>query len=245
MHRFYCPHTDFSSPEVVIADKKERHHLLNVLRLKKGDTIELFNEKAEEAVGCIFSINPSEIRVRIQSVSSSVRRAPLIVLACAIPKKTKFEWIIEKAAELGVDEIVPLRTARTEVKLAKEQAARKMERYQTVAVNAAKQSQRPEVPAIGPVTDFSSALERLSRESLVFIPSLQGKRENILKAFERHPSPREISFLIGPEGDFTPEEYDLAGEKGCIPVSLGETILKVETAAIASVACAHFYYRHV
>ncbi len=174
---------------------------------------------------------------------------PVIVLACAIPEKSKFEWIIEKATELGVDEIVPLKTKRTEMELKGDRLRRTIARYQDVAVNAAKRSQRPRAPVIHPVTDFTSTLKFFAKETAVFIPSLPGgegeggERKNILEAFKDVPSPSRVAFLIGPEGDFMPREYDLARSRGCIPVSLGKTVLKVETAALVVVACAQLWFR--
>lgn len=170
---------------------------------------------------------------------------PVIVLACAIPEKSKFELIIEKATELGVDEIIPLKTKRTEMKLKGDRLRRTVARYQDVAVNAAKRSQRSRVPVIHPIADLASVLKFFPEETTLFIPSLPegGERKNILEAFKAVPSPSRVAFLIGPEGDFTPQEYELARAHGCIGVSLGKTVLKVETAALVTVACAQFWFR--
>lgn len=172
---------------------------------------------------------------------------PVIVLACAIPKKSKFELIIEKATELGVDEIIPLKTKRTEMELKGDRLQRTIARYQDVAVNAAKRFQRSRVPVIQSIADFASTLKSFTKETAVFIPSLAGgdggERRNIFEAFKAVPPPSRVAFLIGPEGDFTPQEYDLARAHGCIGVSLGKTVLKVETAALVAVACAQLWFR--
>jgi len=169
---------------------------------------------------------------------------PVIILACAIPKESEFELIIERATELGADEIIPLRTKRTEMDLKGDRLAKMIARYHDVAVNAAKQSGRPRVPVIHPVTDLTVVLKSFPERTTVFIPSLSGERKNILEAFKAVPSPSRVAFLIGPEGDFTPQEYDLARARGCIGVSLGKTVLKVETAALVAVACARLWFRH-
>lgn len=174
---------------------------------------------------------------------------PVIVLACAIPEKSKFELIIEKATELGADEIIPLKTKRAEMELKGDRSRRTIARYQDVAVNAAKRFQRSRVPVIQPIADFASTLKSFTKETAVFIPSLPegggegGERRNIFEAFKAVPSPSRVAFLIGPEGDFTPQEYDLARAHGCISVSLGKTVLKVETAALVAVACAQLWFR--
>ena len=169
---------------------------------------------------------------------------PVIILACAIPKESEFELIIERATELGADEIIPLRTKRTEMDLKGDRLAKMIARYHDVAVNAAKQSGRLRVPVIHPVTDLTVVLKSFPERTTVFIPSLSGERKNILEAFKAVPSSSRVAFLIGPEGDFTPQEYDLARARGCIGVSLGKTVLKVETAALVAVACAQLWFRH-
>jgi 16S rRNA (uracil1498-N3)-methyltransferase len=243
MHRFYCPQANFFSQQAVISDKDEIHHLQHVLRLKKGVPVKIFNGKGKEALGTITSLGPKEVGIRIQKVHEIKHRKPLLILACAVPRKNKFELIIEKATELGVDEIIPVNTQRTVISLPEVRLKRKLLRYETVAINAAKQSQRSIVPLIHPVTDFPSVIKELKKSDLGIIPSLSGKRKHLLETFSENKNPDKIFFLIGPEGDFTEDEYGLARQKGYIPVTLGETVLKVETAAICVLACVNQYYR--
>jgi len=244
MHRFYCPQLNSSSPQISILEQEEIHHLRHVLRMKEGDQITVFNGRGQEASGRILSYHQKEVRIQICSVQERKERAPWLILACAVPKKSKFELIIEKATELGVHEIIPLKTQRTEISLNEERSKKKNQRFQTVAINASKQCQRATVPVIRPITKFSSALDDLSTRSRIIIPSLMGDRKNLLETFREIKSPQAISFLIGPEGDFTKEEYVQARKSGCLPVSLGETVLKVETAAISALACAHLVFHH-
>lgn len=249
MHRFYCPQLNLHGAQAIITDPKELHHLRNVLHIKKGDGVTIFSKQGEEATGRIGTIQPAKVTVAIESVRKDKPDLPVIVLACAIPGKSKFELIIEKATELGVDEIIPLKTKRTELGLTGDRLQRTIARYRDVAVNAAKQSKRLRVPVIQPIAGFAFTLKSFTKETTVFIPSLPegegegGERKNILEAFKAVPSPSRVAFLIGPEGDFTPQEYDLARSQGCIPVSLGKTVLKVETAALVVVACAQLWFR--
>lgn len=243
MHRFYCPQLNLHGAQAVITDSKELHHLRDVLRLKKGDALIIFNQNGEEVAGRILERGPAQVTVAIESLRKEMPVPPVITLACAIPKKSKFELIIEKATELGVDEIIPLKTKRTEIDLRGDRLAKKIVRYQDVAVNAAKQSRRSRVPNIRPVSDFVSVLNSFPKDAVVFIPSLAGERKNIFEAFRAVASPARVVFLIGPEGDFTPQEYDLARARGCIGISLGKTVLKVETAAFVAVACAQLWFR--
>ena len=243
MHRFYCVNADFTGKQFTLTDRDELHHLRNVLRLKKNDLLMIFDGKGAEAQGMIVSVTKQQAVIQIQSIHQHKLREPKIILACALPKKSKFELIIEKATELGADEIIPLITHRTEIKLTGERLNKKQLRFQTIAANAAKQCQRATVSLIHPATEFSEAIHQLTETTTAIIPSLTKNTKNLFDVFQKLKTPHAISFLIGPEGDFTPEEYQLAHKAGCIPVSLGETVLRVETAAICSLSCANAFFR--
>lgn len=242
MHRFFSLNANLHDKVITVSDKDEVHHMSHVLRMKQGDPVAIFNGSGEEAFGRILKFKNRQVDITIDSLCKMkhTKRTP-ILLACAIPKKAKFEFIIEKATELGVDEIIPMKTQRTEVLFDKERAERKTSRYQKKAINAAKQSQRPTVPVIHPVTDFSKVIHQLGRQTSAFIPCLTGKREDLPQALQNKKNHKKIIFLIGPEGDFTPQELSLAIDAGCIPVSLGPNILKVDTAAISVMALANLF----
>ncbi|OGW98385.1 MAG: hypothetical protein A2Y04_05520 [Omnitrophica WOR_2 bacterium GWC2_45_7] len=214
------------------------HHLRHVLRLKENDPIILFNGNGEEASGKITSLNTKEVVIQILSVRRMKNQTTSLILACAVPKRSKFELIIEKATELGVDEIIPVKTKRTELNLKADRLEKRILRFRTVAINASKQSRRLTIPVIHPLTEFPKVVEDLTKRAVVLMPSLCGPRKGILETLRNIDHSRPIAFLIGPEGDFTPEEYALAQRLKCIPVSLGTTILKVDTAAICALACA-------
>jgi 16S rRNA (uracil1498-N3)-methyltransferase len=238
MHRFFSSNADLRKEFASITDLKEIHHLQHVLRLKKGDTLCVFNGKREEAVGTIFSLNKRKVDIKIDFLTESRFPAKTVssILACAIPKKAKFEFIIEKCTELGIDEIIPLKTQRTEVRFEGEAARRKSARYQTVAMNAAKQSNRLSLPVIHPVSAFPDVIKMIDRDCAAFIPCLFGERKPLAGALKLAENQKRIIFFIGPEGDFTPQEVASAINAGCIPVSLGPTVLKVDTAAISVAA---------
>ncbi|MBF0512162.1 MAG: 16S rRNA (uracil(1498)-N(3))-methyltransferase, partial [Candidatus Omnitrophica bacterium] len=174
MYRFYCPDTDFSKSSAIIRDTHEIHHIKDVLRMKKGDCIQIFNGLSQQADAVIEAIHEASIQVRLTHIKQEYHTGPKLILACAPPKKGKFEVIIEKCTELGVDEIIPLKTARTEVVFKEERIKSKMSRFETVALNAAKQSKRTRVPRIGPMTPLQQVLENLEPGSLRLFPSLHG-----------------------------------------------------------------------
>jgi 16S rRNA (uracil1498-N3)-methyltransferase len=240
MHRFHTPNTDFSSPQITIRNSAEIHHLKNVLRLKKGDRIEIFDGKGLEILGVIEQLDEASAVISVVSRRQEQTGAARIVLACAIPKKAKFESIIEKATELGVDEIIPMQTTRTEVIVQGDRKEKKNARYQTVAVNAAKQSGRSVVPKVASITAFKDVLAQAGEDTVKLLPCLVGERKSLRQALEGLKNPR-ILFLIGPEGDFTLQEVDAALKADFIPVTLGDTTLKVDTAAITVVAFARMF----
>ncbi len=242
MHRFFYPKIDPRQLYLTLSDSREIHHLKNVLRLKPHDTVMLFNGEGKEAIGIIQSIKSHAVDIRIQDVKiSDIRKKIFLTLACAIPKNAKFEWIIEKATELGVDEIIPLQTQRSEVRLNTERADKKNTRYKTIALNAAKQCQRTILPVIKNICPFSTALKTIDEKTLALIPHLSGERGTLREVLQQIKNYKRILFFIGPEGDFTPEEINQATKAGCIPISLGETVLKVDTAAISVIAFARLF----
>jgi 16S rRNA (uracil1498-N3)-methyltransferase len=239
MHRFLSKHTDLNTKTLTITDPKEIHHLNTVLRLKKGSEIAVFNGQGDEVLAKVEALTPQSVQLTISSaVKKSTSNIITVTLACAIPKKAKFETIIEKCTELGVDRIIPVITERTEVRLSEERADKKQKRYETVAINAAKQSQRSILPVVEMPTTFNDLLKRLLPTDAAFIPCLAGERKNILDAFQLNEGQTNTIFFIGPEGDFTAKELKDALTAGCIPVTLGSHVLKVDTAAITTVAAA-------
>lgn len=237
MHRFLSPDSNFRTKSITITDPAEVHHLATVLRLKKGSEIAVFNGRGEEATGRIENLAPHSVEITIVSpVKRSSTAQVTLTLACAIPKKAKFEFIIEKCTELGVDRIIPMLTERTEVRLNEERQEKKRKRYETVAANAAKQCKRSFVPVIEELRTFKEIISNISPQDAAFIPCLAGERKNILNAFQLKTGQKNVLLLIGPEGDFTPKELQAALGAGCIPVTLGPHTLKVDTAAVTAIA---------
>lgn len=236
-HSFFCPDLIANKNKILLNNKEEIHHLTSVLRLKKDDGITIFNGKGLAAQGVIKSISKNTVEVEAISFITTKPSTPLIVLACAVPKRSKFETIIEKSTELGVDEIIPLKTTRTEIKVSAAASSRQNTRYQDVAINAAKQCGRSFLPQIHPLTDFKNVLSQISSNDLAIIGSLKGEPKRLpdIKILDTKEKGRIIVF-IGPEGDFTDEEIASAIQKSCIPVTLGPNVLKVETAALSSIS---------
>ena len=243
MYRFYLANADFAQKKLTITDSNEIHHIKDVLHLKKGEVIQIFNSKNQEANLIIDALSDGNIKVNVQGVREAIMSKVKIVLVCAPPKKDKFEWIIEKCTELGVDEIIPLKTKRSEVIFTTERMTSKLARFEKVIISAAKQSKRINMPKIYSMMELSQVLKGLDPKGVHLFPSLNGHPKHIKDALLENPDVKQVTIFIGPEGDFTPDEVRMAQEAGCVAVSLGNTVLKVETAAIAAVSFARFLFK--
>jgi 16S rRNA (uracil1498-N3)-methyltransferase len=254
MHRFCCCSLEPSQKQVRIDDPVEVHHIVRVLRLHPGDEVELINGRGALARGRLLGSSKSVVEVEVLAYDEKPRaNMPRVILACAIPKKSKFDDILEKSTELGVDEVVPIVTDRTEVSPSKEAVGRMEARFNNVIVSASKQCKRLWFPTVHPVMRFEAAVDMLVKDgNALFIPWLEGERAPLKEALSEVRSQKSdakgqrsaVVFFIGPEGDFTSVEAAYAKSHGAVPVSLGDTVLRVDTAAIAVVAYAHFALCH-
>lgn len=232
MYRLHVSSRDISVGKITISDKKQINHLKNVLRAKPGEDAAASDENGFDYICKIEKIS-KEITLKILSRKISRKsQGPRITIACAIPKKSKMDDIIDKLAQIGVDRIIPIETERVLVKLDKAKKAQRHERWQRIAKSAAEQSQRSLLPVIEQIKTMEEVLAASRDYDLKLIPTLSGKRKSLKEAVDEvHPG--NILVFIGPEGDFTDEEIDLALKSGCVPVSLGDNVLRVETAAVA------------
>lgn len=236
MHnRFFCPAQNIDNKRILITDRKEIHHIVDVLRLTQGSKIIIFDGTGREFEGIIKDISKGKLEVAVEKKSEMKKKAFSITLACALPKNSKFDFIVEKTTELGIDRIIPLNTDKTEVFLTKERMLSRVHHWRKIAISASKQSQRRFVPEIDELKSFKEAVSEAKNYDLAIFPTLQGKRSDILAVLNSFEGKNVIVF-IGPEGDFTKEEIKFAQCHGCRLVALGPNVLKVDTAAIFTVA---------
>ena len=220
--------------KVRIEGEEARH--MHVLRLKKEDQICLFDGKGNELLGKIEVIAPKNVEIRVLAREKVRIDRVSVDLATAIPKGKRFDWLIQKATELGIVRIVPILTKRGVVIPKKEG---KSERWSRIAVEGAKQSQRSTVPEITEAIKYADFLNFIDGYDLKIIADPKAKH---LKQALHKRTPARVLLLIGPEGGFTDEEIDKAKQKGFIPASLGKEILRVETAGIAALSMIKYEY---
>ena len=232
MHRFYLPDL-----QQLALSSAEAHHAIHVLRLKPGDSINVFDGRGHEAQCAVDDIKADSVSLKLLSQSSAPPLPCRITLAQAVPKKN-MDLILQKATELGVAAILPLVSERTIVQL-DEQDSKKLERWRLICLEACKQSGNDWLPILLPPKKARLFLDDLGARNgefdLKLIASLQPDARS-LKSILLENSPSclcpSVLLLIGPEGDFTPAEINLAKSAGCLPLSLGPLVLRAETAAI-------------
>jgi 16S rRNA (uracil1498-N3)-methyltransferase len=210
---------------------EQASHLARVLRAEKGQIFDVvaggFLHRAEVA-----SVSDSEVVFTLHEEMESASALPIHLLM-AVFKFDHMEWGIEKATELGVARITPVLARRTEKHLA-QAAAKRVERWRKIALEAAKQSRRSDVPEIGEPVSLKVALS--AEASPVKLLLAETEHENALAHALRDAGEGEVALAIGPEGGWTPEEMKLFSEQGWRHVTLGPRILRAETAAIAGLA---------
>jgi 16S rRNA (uracil1498-N3)-methyltransferase len=229
-------------------DKEQVHHIKSVLHLKLKEPVVIFDKDGNE-YSCLISGLEEKMVLEIKQrrIPDKSNTKAVFTIACAIPKKSKFDDIVDKLTQLGVARIIPLVTERVVVKLDHKKECLRLERWRKIAQSAAEQSQRRDIPVIDPVQKLKDILANSKDFDLKLIPTLAGLRKEIRDIFDSLEKEggknKDISILvlIGPEGDFSDEEINLAKDAGFIPVTLGDLVLRVDTAAIAVASLIRFY----
>lgn len=238
MHRFYVAPETWNSVAPMLSGS-EAHHAREVLRMKAGEKLVLFNGQGREITAEIVNLSGAEIRLRKLHEAETKPLQCRIVLGQAVPKGKNMELIVQKAVEIGAAEIAPIISDRTIVQVDSESATQKQSKWRQIAIEAAKQSGQNWLPRVHTPRRLAELFSMALEESfdLRLIGSLQPDARHLKKILadysrEHELRPRSVLMLIGPEGDFTPAELSLARRHGCQPITLGPIILRVETAAI-------------
>ena len=236
MHRFYIAPEDWQ-PDMLALTGSEAHHCRDVLRLKPGDKVVLFDGRGRELTAEITFADGAQVQLRKLHEAQTPPLRCRITLGQAIPKGKNMDLIVQKAVEIGAAEIAPILSDRTVVRLDEESAASKQAKWQTVAIEAAKQCGQNWLPKVQTPQTLTQFFQEHRRFDLQLIGSLQSDAVHLKKILaeyliEHGDRPASVLMLVGPEGDFTPAELSLARSQGCRPITLGPIVLRVETASI-------------
>lgn len=225
MHHFFA--NRISDSEATL-DAKDSHHLLRVLRKAPGDQVSISFNDGQVYLAEIEELDKKNTRLQLLKLLREQAKPGLIIALAPTKSSDRFEFFLEKATELGVAKIIPLHCHHSERK------QYKLERGQRVIEAAAKQSQKGYLPELQPMISLGQCLKDLESVPCYMAHLNLGKRLPLHDLDLRKP----VCILIGPEGDFSPEEVDLAQSAGVHGLDMGREVLRTETAGITAAAAA-------
>ena len=238
----------FVSPQQVKEEKiyvegSDVNHIKNVLRMKLGEKLTVNDGEGWQYL-CEVESYEADMAVLhiVEKSKAETELSSRIYLFQGLPKQDKMELIVQKAVELGAYQVIPVSTKRAVVKLDAKKAGKKVERWQQIAVSAAKQACRGIVPTVGEVCTYAQALKMAEELDVVLIPyELAEGIEETKKIIAGIRPGQSVGVFIGPEGGFEEEEVKLAMEAGAKPVTLGRRILRTETAGLTTLSLLMFH----
>lgn len=239
----------FVSPELVFKDKlvlakRDSHHIRDVLRMKAGDMLAVSDGRTFLYRSRIMTFDTRGVVCAICGQEPLPPMSPpCVTLIQAVPKGPRMDWLVQKVTELGVQEIIPVYMGRS-IGVAKgEKAVRRQSRWYRIATDAAKQCGRMNIPRIEAPSSLSAAMDRIPNGSLPIFCDEKEEGRSLRDLRNQVSDPGAIVLLVGPEGGTTDDERELISQHGFHPVTLGELILRTETAGIFSVGLVRYEWR--
>lgn len=232
MPRFYCPISLSNGACIVLPERVAQH--VQVLRLKEDDTITLFNGEGGEYTAKLISIEKKRASALVVAFTSREVEWPYAVtLAQALPEGSKMDWIVEKATELGAAMLQPLASQRAVVKLSGERMEKRLAHWQAVVASSSEQCGRNRLMQVEPVREFMHWVSVPSEQPrILFSP----RATQSFTEWARARQPQAVTLIVGPEGGLSEDEESFAVAKGAVLLSLGERVLRTETAGMAALA---------
>ena len=233
MHRCLVK-TEELLADALTLGRDESRHLQTVLRVKPGERVSLFDGQGRTRLAVITAVEKHGLSLTADAPAQEHPSHPCaITLFACVSKGSRMDWTVEKAVELGVSRIAPVISDRTIVRLDAEDGIAKATRWSRVAEEAARQCGAAWLPEIIPPVPFKACLPLVTRTAPVFVAALTPAAKPLREALAAFASPPPLAgWFVGPEGDFTPAELDALLAAGAIPVSLGQHVLRAETACL-------------
>ena len=225
------------SGAVIELEPAAAHHLSKVLRMQAGRELVLFNGKGGEFTGSIHEVTKKNVTVLVAEPSADNRESPLVLeLAIGVSRGDRFDYVLQKATELGVTKITPLITERTEVRMGGERQDKLMERWQQIIVSACEQCQRNLLPVLAAPVQIADWLPQVNAE-LRFV--LHHRDSQSLPAEQK---PQSVALLVGPEGGLSDDEIAQAKTQNFNALTLGPRVLRTETAPLAAISLVQYLW---
>ncbi len=234
MRNFYVPPHNILADTILLA-VEERHHIVNVLRLQPDDRIRIFDSQGNEYLAVIQHCKRDAVVAAILEHRYIPPSTPQVTLFQGLPKFDKFDAIVQKTTELGVNRIVPVICQRSVPRMKRETAQKRVVRWLRIAHEASKQCGRAYIPVVQDVTKLVTCLENLNCDLCIILWEEEHRR-GLKSVLLQHLDAKSVGLFVGPEGGFTSEEVDAVIAAGVIPITLGSYILRTETAAIVGLA---------
>jgi 16S rRNA (uracil1498-N3)-methyltransferase len=239
-HRFYAPPSSFTETTVRL-DADEAHHLTRVLRLGSGAQVFVFDGEGVEHECEVARVAKHEVDLNLLRRLDDVVESPLrLTLAQALIKGDKFDWVIQKATELGASRIVPLVTEHSDIKRAEDRAGQRLQRWRRISLEALKQCGRRRLVEICEPAPFDEFCASADRDACLIFTERGGG--NLAEVSTKLRDVNQLSLCVASEGGWSERELRKAASCGFTPVSLGSRILRTETAAIVAVSLAQHLF---
>ena len=214
----------------LILEKEDAHYLKNVMRLREGDNVFLFNSRDGEFKAEIINSDKKNTKVKLISKIENINKPSKISLIFSLIKSSKLDYLIQKCTEIGTKSFIPVISEKSVAKNIN------IKRAEKIIKESCEQSNQLFLPAIHEVEKLEKKLKSLDKNSIVFFADINSSNKKIDELLDKNKS-REFYLLVGPEGDFSLKERELLKSmSNCIPISLGQNILRSETAAVAGLA---------
>lgn len=238
MQRYFVSEEAFQGLRIQLTGE-EVHHIRNVMRFQPDDQIIVCKEDGMDYVCSISEINRNEVICEVVEKRPSLGEPKTkITVAQSLMRSNKLEWMIQKGTEIGAVSFQPFRSERSLIKIDEKKERKKRERWQRIAKEAAEQSHRGKVPAVLPALSWNDFLSEMEKFPLVLIAYEKGGLP--LNQVMTESQADEMMLVIGPEGGFSEAEIGEAKERGAIPITLGNRILRAETAPLVALSCMLF-----
>lgn len=233
-------HSFIISPDQIDGNKircsaSEQKHITTVLRMQQGDQVRFFDGNGNYYIAKLQCVNEDNFSAQIVNQGFNPPCLPNITLFQALTKSNKMDLVMQKATEIGVDQIVPMETDRSIINLKPSTRLQKHTRWQRIANEATKQCRRSRFPEVLQPQSFTECLLSIRDFDRAIILYTNEKMRTIQSVLRGFGSLDSVAVLVGPEGGFTNQENETALAENCIPVTLGSNILRTETAAIVAV----------
>lgn len=241
MHHFFVTPQQISGDKIRI-EGGDVNHMKNVLRMKLHEKAEISDGESRTYL-CEVEAYEEDVAVLhiLEEMEADTEPASKLYLFQGLPKSDKMELIVQKAVELGVYQVIPVTMKRSVVRLDDKKAAKKADRWNSIAESAAKQAGRSRIPEVTMPLSYKEALKMAEELDVTLLPyELAGGMKVTREVIRQIKSGQSVGIFIGPEGGFEPEEVDAAVSMGAKVITLGRRILRTETAGLATLAVLMF-----